>query len=109
MELKNELKNKKRENNLFSPPYSTLQIGKISGGIGANVIADKCFLEWEVRPINKSDGDYVTKCIDEFSKNILLPKIKNNNPNGNIKKEIIGEVVGFNKESNSEAVKLLLF
>ena len=107
IELRNELKNKKRENNLFSPPYSTLQIGKISGGIGANVIADKCFLEWEVRPINKSDGDYVTKSIDEFSKNILLPKIKNNNPNGNIKKEIIGEVVGFNKEEDSEAVNLV--
>ena len=107
MELRNELKNKKRENNLFSPPYSTLQIGKISGGIGANVIADKCFLEWEVRPINKNDGDYITKSIDEFSKNILLPKIKNNNPNGNIKKEIIGEVVGFNKEENSEAVNLV--
>ena len=107
MQLKNELKNKKRENNLFSPPYSTLQIGKITGGIGANVIADKCSLEWEVRPINKSDGDFVTKSIDEFSNNILLPKIRNNNPNGNIQKEIIGEVVGFNEEVDSDAVNLL--
>ena len=64
-------------------------------------------MEWEVRPINKSDGDYVTKSIDEFSKNILLPKIKNNNPNGNIKKEIIGEVLGFNKAVDSEAVNLV--
>ena len=107
MELKNELKNKKRENNLFSPPYSTLQIGKISGGIGANVIADKCSLEWEVRPINKSDGDFVTKSIDEFSKKILLPKIRNNNPNGNIQKEVIGEVIGFNRDGDSEAVNLV--
>ena len=107
MELKKQLTKRENENKLFSPPYSTLQIGKISGGIGANVIADKCSLEWEVRPINKSDGDFVTKSIDEFSKNILLPKIKNNNPNGDIKKEIIGEVVGFNKEGDSEAVNLI--
>ena len=107
IELKNELKNKKIENNLFSPPYSTLQIGKISGGIGANVIADKCSLEWEVRPVKKSDGDFVTRSIDDFSKNVLLPKIKNNNPNGNIKKEIIGEVVGFNEKRVSEAVNLV--
>ena len=28
-------------------------------------------------------------------------------PNGNIKKEIIGEVVGFNKEDDSEAVNIV--
>ena len=32
--------------------YDRIQIGKISGGIGANVIADQCSLEWEVRPVN---------------------------------------------------------
>ena len=107
MELKDELKNRNIEKNLFSPPYSTLQIGKISGGISANVIADKCSLEWEVRPINKSDGVFVTKSIDDFTNNILLPKIKKDNPKGNIKKEIIGEVVGFYKEDVSEAVNLV--
>ena len=107
IELKNELKNKQRKNNIFSPPYSTLQIGKISGGIGANVIADKCFLEWEVRPIDKTDGDFVTKNIDDFMNNILMPKIKKNNPKGNIEKEIVGEVIGFNHESVSEAANLI--
>ena len=107
MELKKELSRGKTENKLFSPPYSTLQIGKISGGIGANVIADKCSLEWEVRPINMNDSDFVTKNIDDFAKNILLPKIKKNNPKGDIKKQIIGEVVGFNEEESSEAVNLI--
>mgnify|MGYP001183859044 FL=1 len=107
MELKKQLTKRKSENKLFSPPYSTLQIGKISGGIGANVIADKCSLEWEVRPINKEDSDFVTKSIDNFVKDILLPKIKKNNPKGNIEKQIIGEVVGFSKEENSEAVNLV--
>jgi len=36
-----------------------------------------------------------------------LPKIKKNNPKGNIEKKIIGEVVGFNKEENSEAADLV--
>ncbi len=107
MEIRNKLKDKKIKENLFSPPYSTLQIGKITGGISANVIADKCSLEWEVRPINKDDDNFVTKSIDEYVINILLPKIKKDNPNGNITKEIIGEVVGFDKEENSEAVNLV--
>ena len=107
MELRDELKKRNSTKTSFYPSYSTLQIGKISGGIGANVIADQCFLEWEVRPINKDDGDFVSKNIDAFAKDILFPEIKKNNPKGNIKKEIIGEVVGFNKEETSEAANLV--
>ena len=107
MELRDELKKRNSKKTSFSPSYSTLQIGKISGGIGANVIPDQCSLEWEVRPINKDDGDFVSKNIDSFAKDILLPEMKKNNPKGNIKKEIIGEVVGFNKEEKSEAVNLV--
>ena len=107
IELRNELKKRNSKKTSFSPSYSTLQIGKISGGIGANVIPDQCSLEWEVRPINKDDGDFVSKNIDTFVKDILLPEMKKNNPKGNIKKEIIGEVVGFNKEEKSEAANLV--
>ena len=107
MELRDELKKRNSTKTSFSPSYSTLQIGKISGGIGANVIADQCSLEWEVRPVNKDDGDFISKNIDDFAKNILLPEMKKNNSKGNIKKEIIGEVVGFNKEETSEAVNLV--
>ena len=107
MELRDELKKRNSKKTSFSPSYSTLQIGKISGGIGANVIADQCSLEWEVRPVNKDDGDFVSKNIDTFAKDILLPEMKKNNPKGNIKKEIIGEVVGFNKEEKSEAANLV--
>ncbi len=107
MELRDKLKKRNSKKTSFSPSYSTLQIGKIQGGIGANVIADRCSLEWEVRPVNKDDGDFVSKNIDTFAKDILLPEMKKNNPKGNIKKEIIGEVVGFNKEETSEAVNLV--
>ena len=106
LELRNELKRKDKEK-IFSPEYTTLQIGKISGGIGANVIADQCSLEWEVRPINKKDSDFVNKSIEKFTSDILLPKIKKNNPKGSIDKVIIGEVVGFDKEESSYAANLV--
>ena len=40
------------------------------------MIADKCSLEWEVRPVNEEDENFVTKSIDDFTNNILLPKLK---------------------------------
>ena len=107
LELRDALKKRKVEKHIFTPPYSTLQIGKIWGGMGANVIADKCSLEWEVRPINKEDDNFVTKSIDDFTHEVLLPKIKKNSPKADIKKEIVGEVIGFNQEKNSEATNLI--
>ncbi len=106
-ELRDELKKRKSKKNIFSPSYSTLQIGKITGGLGANVIADQCFLEWEVRPISKNDGDFISENIDAFANDILLPEMKKNNQKANIQKEIIGEVVGFDKEESSDAVNLV--
>ena len=76
-------------------------------GSSPNVIADQCSLEWEVRPINKDDGDFITKEIDTYTKDILLPEMKKNYPKANIKKKIIGEVIGFNKEESSDAVNLV--
>ena len=107
LELRDELKKRISKKAIFSPSYSTLQIGKISGGLGANVIADQCSLEWEVRPVNREDGEFISKNIDAYTKDILIPKIKKNNPKGDIRKEIIGEVVGFNKEESSEAANLV--
>ena len=107
LELRDELKKRNSKKTIFSPSYSTLQIGKISGGLSANVIADQCSLEWEVRPINKEDGEFISNNIDAYAKDILIPKIKKNNPKGDIKKEVVGEVVGFNKEESSEAANLV--
>ena len=107
LELKNQLKKRNSSKTFFYPSYSTLQIGKILGGVGANVIADQCSLEWEVRPINKDDANFVTKNIDAFVKDILLPEMKKGNSKANIKKEIIGEVVGFSQDENSEATNLI--
>ena len=42
MQLREDLKKEKPKNSVFNPPYTTLQIGGISGGIARNVIADKC-------------------------------------------------------------------
>ena len=39
----------------FHPPHSTIHIGKVSGGIAPNVIADKAHFYWDLRTIPKDD------------------------------------------------------
>ena len=107
LELRNELIKRGPENCIFDPPHSTLSVGGISGGIAHNVIADKCKVEWETRPVVKEDGIFVTDQIDKFVNEELLPQMKMVFPNSNIRKETIGEVIGFNRVKNSEACEFV--
>ena len=107
MELREELKSKEPKDSIFTPPYTTLQIGRIKGGIARNVIADQCTVDWELRPVVFEDGVFVNQTMDNYVKDFLLPEMRKTYPKSSIKKEIIGEIVGFNKEEESEAVNLI--
>ena len=107
LEIRKELIKRAPKDCIFDPPHSTLSIGGISGGIAHNVIADKCKIEWETRPVNKSDADFVTNEIDKFVNKELLPNMKKIFPDSFIKKEIIGEVIGFEKLDESEACEFV--
>ena len=107
IELREELKKRVPKNSIFDPPFSTLQVGGIFGGIAHNVIADKCHINWETRPVVKEDGTFLNNEIDKFANEILLPKMKKVFSKSSIKKEIIGEVTGFDRVEKSEACELV--
>jgi len=107
LKLRKILKERAPKNSVFNPPYTTLQIGGISGGIARNVIADRCRVDWELRPVVKEDGIFVNSEVDKFVSEDLLPEMKKTYPKSSIKKEIIGEIIGFNRDEKSEACELI--
>ena len=107
LELRKELIKRAPKDCIFDPPHSTLSIGGISGGIAHNVIADKCSVEWETRPVVKEDGIFISENIDKFVNQELLPQMKKVFPKSNIRKETIGEVIGFNRINDSEACEFV--
>ena len=107
LEIREILKTKTPKDSVFNPPYTTVQIGGISGGIARNVIADKCHVDWELRPVVKEDGEFVNSEMDKFVKEKLLPEMIKIYPKSLIKKEIIGEIIGFNRSEKSEACEFI--
>ena len=105
--LREKLKERAPKDSIFDPPYSTLSIGGVFGGIAHNVIADKCHVNWETRPVVKEDGVFLNKEIDKFANEELLPQMKKNFSNSSIEKKIIGEIVGFDREDKSDACELI--
>ena len=107
LELREILKKRAPKKSTFDPPYTTLQIGGISGGIARNVIADRCRVDWELRPVVKEDGVFINSEIDKFVNEKLLPDMKKIYPKSSIKKEVIGEIIGFERDEKSEACNLI--
>ncbi len=107
IDLREKLKDRKPKISIFTPPYSTLSIGGIFGGIAHNVIADKCHVKWETRPIVKEDAIFLNDELDKYVSEKLLPEMKKVHPDSSIKKEIIGEIIGFDRDDNSEACEFV--
>jgi len=107
IDLREKLESRAPKDSIFNPPHSTLSIGGIFGGIAHNVIADKCHVNWETRPVVKEDGIFLNQEIDKYANEILLPQMKKIFSNASIEKEIIGEIVGFDREDKSDACELI--
>ena len=106
MSLRSDLINRKPKDSIFTPSYSTLSIGGIFGGIAHNVIADKCHVNWETRPVNKEDGIFLNSEIDKYAEK-LLSEMKKKYPDASIKKKIIGEIIGFHRVNDSKACEFV--
>jgi len=91
----------------FTPPWSTVQVGRITGGVSRNTIAGKCAVEWELRPVNEADFHYAKTAIEAYVARDLLPAMRRTAPAAEIVTEIIGEVAGLVPMAENEAEALV--
>jgi acetylornithine deacetylase len=71
----------------FDPPYTTFNIGRISGGAAVNIIARDCAFDWEFRPIPGEDGAALRRRIDNFVTGDLLPRMRAGYPSADVATE----------------------
>jgi len=107
LELREALKGQAPAGSRFDPPWSTLQIGQLHGGIAHNVIADHCEVGWELRPVADRDLDFVKREIATYVDDTLLPAMRAVHPEAAIETQVIGEVIGFEPMPESEACALV--
>ena len=102
-ELANELKKRAPSDSLFNPPWTTIQAGKIEGGVAHNVIAGQCSIDWEMRPINEEDKNFVKNNLSTYCKNKLIPEMQSKFSKAKIETEIIGEIPGLIPKKDNQA------
>ena len=102
LNLQDDLKARAPEGSRFDPPWTTLNIGKLHGGMAHNVIADHAEVCWEFRPVQNADYDFIHREMNAYADG-LLPDMQAVDPNASIEVETIGEVEGLIPASDNEA------
>lgn len=91
----------------FDPPYSTINIGALQGGVAHNVIAARAVLDWEMRPVRPDDQHFVKAALAAFCDDVLLPDMRAIAPRADITTDIIGEVAGLTPTPDNRARDLV--
>lgn len=94
MALREDLRARAPAASRFVPPETTVNIGRITGGIAHNVIVEKAEVDWEFRPVQQSDFDFVKSQIEDYVETELLPAMRAIYPGADITTEVMGEVAG---------------
>lgn len=82
-------------------------MGSLVGGVAHNVIASCAQVEWEMRPVQPGDAEFVKDSLRQYCETELLPKMRAIHPEAYITTEVIGEVVGLIPTDENEARRII--
>lgn len=107
LRLKQDLRGMAPAGSRFEPPWTTVSVGAMHGGVAHNVIASKARVDWEMRPVQTSDADFVKTALRHACETELLPKMQAIFPEATIDLETIGEVAGLIPTDENEARRIV--
>lgn len=107
MELRHQLRHRTPVASVFEPPWTTINIGRLSGGVAHNVIASRAELDWEMRPVQDSDAAFVRQTMADYCNDVLLPQMQAVCPDAGINTYVIGEVCGLEPMEENAARRLV--
>ncbi len=108
LDLKEQLKARAPANGRFDPPWTTINTGALVGGVAHNVIPGKARVDWEMRPVQHGDADFVKADLYGYCAHTLLPAMRAVMPEADIVTEVIGEVDGLIPADENEAKEILM-
>jgi acetylornithine deacetylase len=105
LELRDELTVRAPEDSPFEPPATTISVGRMTGGTARNIVAGACSLEWEMRPIRRSDADHVLDALASFERG-LIAEMRHTHPDADVSTVAVCEVDGLEMAAESAALEL---
>jgi len=107
LSLREELRARAPSNSRFEPPETTVSIGGIHGGVAHNVIVGKAHVDWEMRPVQDGDANFVKQELQSYVEDNLLPAMQAVHPAASIVVHTHGEVLGLEPIEDNKARELV--
>ena len=107
LDLKRALRDMAPPDGRFTPPWTTVNVGGLNGGVAHNVIASRARVDWEMRPVQQSDADFVKDNLRHYCDSELLPQMRKVYPDATIALETIGEIAGLVPTDENEARRIV--
>ena len=104
--LADDLADRAPEPSPYNPPSTTFNVGTISGGQGRCVVADRCWFDWEMRPVQASDASFVKEYMAAVEA-ALLDEMRAVHPEAAIRTDVVCEIDGLEWRDASPALDLM--
>jgi acetylornithine deacetylase len=92
----------------FAPPFPTITVSFVEGGIAHNIIPPRCTFHWGVRLTPGLDINEVIAALQTYAERELLPGMRAVHPDCAIKTELLGLLPAFSSGANSAATSLAM-
>jgi acetylornithine deacetylase len=92
----------------FDPPYASLTVSGIEGGIAHNIIPPRCAFTWGVRAMPGTDALGMARALQAFAERELLPAMRAVHRDCAIETKALGILPPFDAGEASEAKSLAL-
>ncbi|MEX0300010.1 MAG: acetylornithine deacetylase [Kordiimonas sp.] len=96
------------KDNEFDPPYTSFNIGPISGGSAFNIIPNQCEFDWEFRFVPSDDADAIIGTYNAYINDVLNPRLEAKFPGCRAENEVWAILPPLKAEKGSDAETLAL-
>lgn len=90
----------------FDPPGTTINVGRIAGGVARNITAGWAAFDWEMRPIDGDDAALVIDHVDRYVADVLLPAMRREFAGSLVSTTTVGAVGGLARDADGPGVAL---
>ena len=104
--IQTNLINNSTHDNDFEIPYTTLQVGKIEGGVAVNIVPSSSNLLFEIRSLHSDDPNLILKDIKILSEKIVKSHI-DKFPDTEIEIKVTSQYPALNTMKNSDVISFL--
>ena len=92
----------------FTPPYSTLNIGRVQGGTAHNIVAETCMVEVSLRGVPGRDIEKVVDRIIRYAEGTVVTKMRETAPESTVEVRRWLAAPALAPQPGSEAEKLAM-